>query len=84
MRRRQSLWKCTHTCFVLLASRAGLLERLAPATLLLIAGRSSRGRSNSSLRNRGKPLYLEDDNILLFKHSFYLSSDSNRLEGFKY
>lgn len=31
----------THTCFVLLASSAGLLDRLAPATLLLIAGRSS-------------------------------------------
>lgn len=74
----------THTCFVLLASSAGLLDRLAPATLLLIAGRSSRGRSNSSLRNRGKPLYLEDDNNLLFKSSFYILSHSNRIEGFKH
>lgn len=56
-----------HTCFVLLASRAGLLDRLAPAALLLSAGRSSRARSNSSLRNRGKPLYLQDHNISLRK-----------------
>lgn len=60
------------TCLVLLASRAGLLDRLAPAALLLSAGRSSRARSNSSLRSRGKLLYLQDRNISLGEDSVHL------------
>lgn len=53
--------QCVHTCFVLFASSAGLLDRLAPAALLLSAGRNSLGRSNRSIWSLGKPLYLEDE-----------------------
>lgn len=45
-----------HTCFVLLARSAGLLDKLAPAALLLSAGRKTLGRSNVSSFNLGKPL----------------------------
>lgn len=49
------------TCFVLFASSAGLLDKLAPAALLLSAGRNTLGRSNRSICNLGKPLYLEEE-----------------------
>ena len=50
------LCECVRTCFVLLDSSAGLLDRLAPAAPLLIAGRNSLGRSNSSMCSLGKLL----------------------------
>lgn len=55
------LCEFAHTCFVLLASSAGLLDRLAPAALLLSAGRNTLGRSNSPKCSLGKLLYLEDE-----------------------
>lgn len=64
------------TCLVLFASSAGLLDRLAPAALLLRAGRSSRGRSNSSLRSRGKLLYLQEEQTQSFRGVFKQPGDA--------